>query len=147
MAVKLEIVPDPTVRLGDEIKIRLVSSKPGYVIVVDVRESGKVVQLFPSICSPPERLLRANAALTMPDPTYGCAFAATEPGKGQIMAIVSEDNVPIDELLSRNKDLGIVDKPGAYLAEIAQALLQIWTGDERNRAVRWGLATANYEVR
>jgi hypothetical protein len=63
------------------------------------------------------------------------------------MAIVSEDNVPVDELLARNKGLEVVSNPSAYLADIARALLAVWTGDERNRAVHWGLATAKYEVR
>ena len=146
-AVKLEIMPGPTVTLGEEIKLSVTSSKPGYLIVFDLREGGRVVQLFPSTCSHRERKLRTNAVLVIPDPTYGCVFAATERGKGQIMAIVSEDNVPVDELLARNKGLEVVSHPSAYLAEIAQALLGVWTGDARNRSVSWGLATAKYEVR
>lgn len=145
--VRLEIVPGHTVELGKEIKLSVVSSKPGYLIVFDMHDSGKVVQLFPSVCSPRERMLRADAALTMPDPTYGCAFTASEHGKGQIIAIVSEDAVPVDELLVRNKGLEVVADPRAYIAEILHAILAVWTGDERNRAVRWGVATAPYEVR
>ena len=34
----------------------------------------------------------------------------------------------------------------AYLAELAQKLMAVWTGDERNRPVTWALATARYEV-
>lgn len=145
--VKLEILPGNAVELGNEIKISVTSSKPGYLIVFDVRDNGKVVQLFPSICTPRERMVRADAPLTMPDPTYGCAFTATEKGKGQIVAIVSEDNVPVDALLGRNKGLEVVANPRNYLSEILNALLAVWTGDERNRAARWGLGTATYEVK
>jgi hypothetical protein len=145
--VKLEILPGPVIELGKEIKLKVVSAKPGYLIVLDVHADGKVVQLFPSVCAPPERMVRADAPLTMPDPAYGCAFTATERGKGQIAAIVSEDNVPVDELLGRNKGLEVVPDPGSYLSGILHALLAVWTGDERNRAVRWSLATASYEVR
>ena len=145
--VKLDMVPGRAVKVGDEIKLRVTSSRPGYLIALDMREDGKVVQLFPSTCSIPERKIRAGAPLTMPDPTYGCAFTATEAGKGKIMAIVAEDNVPLDSLLDKNKGLEVISNPSSYLGQIAQALLDVWTGDERNRPVKWGLAVAEYEIR
>lgn len=146
LGIKVEMLPQAQVRLGDKIKLRVTSPKEGDVIVLDVRDSGKVVQLFPSVCAHKERLIRANAPLTLPDAAYGCEFTASEAGTGQILVIVSEDNVALDALLNQHKDLGAVPNGQDYLAAIARQLLAVWRGDERNRPVRWGLATARYRV-
>lgn len=146
LAIKVEILPRARVRVGDRIRVRVTSPKPGYLVLLDVRENGEVRQLFPSKCARKERRLRANAPLTMPDPTYGCVFEADEAGKGQLLAIVTEDNVPLEDLLQRNRDLEIVPNGDAFLAALAQQLMAVWTGDERNRPVRWALAKVRYEV-
>ncbi len=147
LGVTLEILPGPNVALGDDIHVRVTSPKPGYLVLLDLRDDGEVYQLFPSICAPPERRLRAGAALTLPDKTYGCVFQATKAGSGRILAIVSEDNVALEDLLSKHRDLELVPDPSVYLTSLVQQLLAIWTGDERNRAVDWALASADYRVR
>lgn len=144
--VRAEILPRPEVRVGDEIKVRVTSEKTGWLIVLDVRDDGRVVQLFPSDCARKERQVRGATSLTLPDAGYGCEFTAMEPGTGQILAIVTEDNVLLDALLARHRDLEIVAEPQAYLAEIAQRLLTVWTGDSRNRPIRWGMAVAHYDI-
>lgn len=147
-SVKLAIEPGSTVRLGQSIKLRIESSRPGTLIVLDARDDGKVFQLFPSVCTHKERAIRANAPLLMPDPSYGCVFKADEAGQGKIIAIVAEDKVPLDTLLegTRAKGIDVIGRPSEYLGSIAEALLTVWTGDPRNRPVKWGLATASYEI-
>ncbi len=144
--VRVEILPGPDVALGDDIKVRVTSPEPGYLILLDLRDNGAVYQLFPSICAPPERLLRADAPLILPDGSYGCVFKATEAGSGRILAIVSEDNVALEDLLAEHRDLQVVPETSAYLASLVHRLLSVWTGDERNRAVRWALASADYSI-
>lgn len=144
--VRVELLPGPKVRRGQKIKIRITSPEAGFLIVLDVREEGRVVQLFPSKCSHKERWLRAGEPLSMPDGTYGCVFEATEVGKGQILAIVTGDRLPIEDLLDRNRDLSILVDGTDFLAEIARKLLSVWTGGARNRPVQWRLGVAGYEV-
>jgi metacaspase-1 len=146
MGLKLDLLPGATVRLNKDIQLRLTSPKAGWLIVLDVRDNGEVVQLFPSKCARPNRQIRAGAVVTLPDKTFGCAFTATEPGSGQILAIITEDNVPVDDLLGRSRDLEVVANGETFLAELARRLLQAWTGDEKTRPTRWSLATARYTV-
>lgn len=146
IGARLEILPSERVKLGEDIKLRVTSPVEGYLIVLDVRDDGQVVQLFPSRCTRSERRVRAGLPLTLPDATYGCRFVATEPGRGQILVIVTKDNVPVDSLLERHRDLEIVPNGRDHLSAIAQSLLRVWTGDARNRPVSWGLVAARYEV-
>jgi hypothetical protein len=146
MKLKVELLGGTRVG-GEPLRVRVTSPRSGYLIVLDRRETGEVVQLFPSGCTRPSRRIRAHAPLALPDKTYGCEFAPDKPGKGQIIVIVSEDNVPLDQLLSRHKDLEAVPEGDAYLAEITAKLIAVWTGDERNRSARWGVAAANYVVK
>ena len=142
----MEILPGPNVALEDDIKVRVTSPKTGYLILLDLRDNGAAYQLFPSVCAPPERRIRAGASLTLPDGTYGCVFKAAETGSGRILAIVSEDNVALEDLVEEHRDLEIVPDASAYLASLVHRLLSVWTGDERNRAVRWAFASAHYRV-
>ena len=146
--VKVAIEPGAQVRLNQEIKFRIESSRAGYLVVLDQRDDGKVYQLFPSTCAHAERTIRANAPLTMPDPSYGCVFTADEKGSGKIIVIVTQDKVPLDALLNRTASKGIepVGAASQYLGEIAQGLLGIWTGDAQNRPVSWGLAVQPYTI-
>jgi hypothetical protein len=144
--VRLHILPSSNVRVGQAIRLQVTSPERGYLILLDVRATGEVVQLFPSRCARKERLLRAGAVLMVPDATYGCEFRADKAGNGRILAIVTKDNVPLDALLSRHRDLEVVPEGSDYLAAIAQQLFRVWAGDERNRAANWGMASAEYLV-
>lgn len=99
------------------------------------------------MCTRPTREVRADAPLIMPDPTYGCVFRASEPGKGNIVAIIAEDNVPVDELLNQSKASVVVKDGAAYLAKLSAALNSTWRKDVSNRAVRWSMNAVPYEVR
>ncbi len=145
--VHLEILPRARVRLGEAIRLRVRSVKPGWLILLDVRDNGEVRQLFPSICARPSRKLRAGAPLTLPDATYGCEFTASEAGKGKLLAIVTQDNVSLDDLLAKHRDIAVVADSKAYLSEIAAKLMAVWTADPHNRPVHWSLAVAEYEVK
>jgi len=131
---------------GEPLRVRVTSPRDGYLIVLDRRESGEVVQLFPSLCTHASRRIRPNAPLTLPNQYYGCKFEPTKRGRGQIIVIVTEDNVPLEQLLNRHKDLQVIPEGEDYLAEIVGKLMAVWTDDDRNRSVRWGMASEEYVV-
>ncbi len=146
-ALGLEVELIGGTRLGGEpLRVRVKSPEDGYLIVLDRRDSGEVVQLFPSVCTHDSRKIRANAPITIPDAYYGCAFDPIERARGEIIVIVTEDNVPLDQLLNRYRDLTVVPAGDAYLAEIVGELMAVWTGGKRNRAVRWGMASEDYVI-
>jgi hypothetical protein len=146
--VDVGIEPGAKLRVGDTMKLRIDSSRAGHVVVLDMRDDGKVYQLFPSVCTHADRTIEAGRPLLMPDPLYGCEFTADEAGSGKIVVVVTEDKVPLDTLLDATKSKGIeaIGAPSQYLGQIAEQLLSIWTGDAQNRPARWGIATASYTI-
>ena len=137
----------PVIRVGETIRVGVQSKFKGYVIVLDISDNGQVAQLFPSkVCTKPTREVRVDAPLIMPDPTYGCVFRASDPGKGRIVAIVTEDNVPIEDLLNQSKASVAVKDGAAYLAKLSAALNSTWRKDVSNRAVRWSMSAVGYDI-
>ncbi len=151
LQAKLEILPGATFRLGEIMQIRVTSPRDGYLVVLDLNARGQTTQIFPNQYSDKTgkgNQIHANRPITIPDATYGFQFFAREPvGRGQLLAIVSEDPVPLDGLLAQHKDLQVIARPETYLIALAQPLWQPWTGDQFNRQVAWSLVKVEYEIR
>ncbi len=148
---KLEILPSAAFRLGEVMQIRVTSPRDGYLVVLDLDARGQVTQIFPNQFSDKagkQNRIVANRPITIPDAYYGFQFRAREPvGRGQLLAIVSEDPVPLDSLLNQHKDLQVIARPETYLTALVQPLRQPWTGDRFNRQVAWSLVKVKYEIR
>ena len=56
-----------------------------------------------------------------------------------LLAIVADESVHLTELVSRHKDLVVIERPNAYLVELNEALRVEGRTD-------WGKATREYEV-
>ena len=56
-----------------------------------------------------------------------------------LLAIVAERSVQLAELVSRHKDLAVIERPAAYLVELNEALRASGGAD-------WGQATRDYQV-
>lgn len=150
LQAQLEILPGRQFRLGDTMKIRVTSPRDGYLVVLDRNAKGQITQIFPNKYSDKagkRNRIYANRPITIPDAFYGFQFSASEPtGPGQLIAIISEDPVPLDDVLSQHKDLRVVARPAAYLTTLAERLRQPWTGDPFNRQVSWSQITVDYEI-
>lgn len=148
--VRLELLPAERVAVGDTVRFRVTSPHDGYLILIDIDAAGRLTQIYPNRFSDAQvghRLLHPNRPVTVPDDYYGFVMRASEPaGKGTLLAIVTEDNVPLDELLARNRDLNVVADPVDYLASLVEKLRQTWREDRLNRPLRWSLAETDYEI-
>ena len=56
-----------------------------------------------------------------------------------LLAVVTEQGMQLSGLLSRHKDLAVIERPGAYLVELHEALRATGGSD-------WGRATREYQV-
>jgi hypothetical protein len=146
----LEMLPSAKVRLGEPVKFRLTGKKAGWLVLLDVNAAGQVVQIFPNDIATnhgSDGKIRAGEPLTIPDPYYGFEFTASEPaGKGTLVAIVTEDQVALEELLKPHGNLEPIADPSAYMAALAQKLRSIWTGEQANRELRWSMTELPYEI-
>lgn len=150
LQAKLEILPGATFRLGEVMQIRVTSPRDAYLVVLDLNARGQITQIFPNEFSDKagkQNRIAAHRPITIPDANYGFRFFARKPvGRGQLLAIVSEDPVPLDGLLAQHKDLQVITLPETYLTALAQPLWQPWTGDRFNRQVAWSLVKVEYEI-
>jgi hypothetical protein len=150
LRVGLEVLRSKRVRLGDTVRFRVRSPRAGYLIVLDINAANQLMQIFPNQFSDQAGKgyrIEANRPITIPDVFYGFQFKAQEPtGKGTLLAIVSEDDVPLRDLLDRHKNLAAVDQPADYVLALAQRLRETWRKDRFNRRLRWSLAEVEYEI-
>ena len=149
-AVSVEILPRSRVRLGEAVTFRVISAKAGKLIVLDVNAAGQMTQIFPNDTSRRHNRAGAIAAgrpLTIPDAYYGFEFRAREPlGKGLLVAIVTEDPAPVEQLLAQNLSLDPVPDATAFLNSLAEKLRQPWRQDETDRRLRWSMARTEYDI-
>ena len=150
--VRLEMLPSPRVRLGEKIKLRVHSGRSGHLLLVDVAADKTVTQLFPNEYS--ERAgkgdeIRAGGAIEIPTPYYGFSLRASEPiGAGTLFAVVTEDPVSLDGLVSAVRGFKSEPDAPAWLLAIGERLREplmskdgTWT-----RTRRWSFAQLDYEI-
>ncbi|MEM8686216.1 MAG: caspase family protein [Pseudomonadota bacterium] len=148
--VKIEINPGRTLKLGQEFRISVTAKKPGELILLDVNSNGEVTQLIPNdimLQNGRDREIVPGRRITIPDDYYGFAFAAGKPlGRGKLLAIVTEDDVKVDQLLAANRAIAVVPNSDEFLGDLASTLLKVHRKDKKNRAVRWSLGALEYEI-
>ncbi len=141
--VELDIEPGPSLMVGETIDIVVRSRRDGHLVLLDVDASGSMVQIFPNRFSEQNGVsdrIRAGETLRVPGADGGFQFSVTPPlGEGRLMAVVAEQSLQLTDLLSRHKDLAVVEHPRAYLVELHEAL-RVADGTD------WGRATRDYEV-
>ncbi len=148
--VDIQLLPGNRVKLGQKIRFRVTSKHQGWLVLLDVNAEGQVTQLFPN------DIMRKNGKsnaispgnpITVPDAYYGFDFRASEPtGEGTMIALVTQDNIDIAQLLEENGSLASMSDPKIYLAELAAALTRVWTNDRVNRSARWSRALKGYTI-
>ena len=141
--VELGIEPGTELMVGEAVDIVVRSERDGHLVLLDVDAAGNMVQIFPNRFSERKGVsdrIRAGETLWIPGPEGGFGFTIAPPlGEGRLMAIVAERSLQLTGLVSRHKDLAVVEHPRAYLIELHEALRAAGGAD-------WGRATRNYEV-
>lgn len=151
--VGLDILPSSSPRRGERVQFTISSNTDGYLIVFDITPDGRLVQLFPNRFSDRQgrgNTIRAGLPITIPDATYGFDFVVQPPlGEGRLVAVVTADPVDFSDIASAPRDLMPVPV-GAdvdYVLVVLERLRQVWSGDEIDRPVRYGLVTQPYRTR
>ena len=122
-------------KLGQEFRISVTAKKKGKLILLDVNSKGQVTQLIPNgimAQNGKSRDIVPGRTITIPDDYYGFAFAAGEPlGEGKLLAIVTEDDVPLGQLLDANRAIAVVPNSEEFVSELASNLLQVHSTEVR----------------
>jgi hypothetical protein len=76
-------------RVGDEIQFHAVSSRDGYLTIVDLGTDGKIAVLYPT--DQKDNRVKAGQRITLPPPAAGVRFVAQDPvGRGIVRAFLTE---------------------------------------------------------
>ncbi len=149
--IEIAVLPSNQNKVGEQVWFEVTSEQEGWLILLDINADGEIVQLIPnSLMSEDDMSHRipAGQPVKVPGDASNLIFTAAEPvGDGMLVAIVTEDNVDLDQVLAPGNDLNPVEDPQAYLSEISRALTRVWSRDDSaNRELNWSMTTFPYTI-
>jgi hypothetical protein len=132
------------VKLGSTIRLRVDTAMSGNLLLIDARDAGELVQLFPNQF----KGLYVSSAITvgmpriLPGPGDGFEFAADDVGRGRVLAIVSKDLIRVEGLSQRHLDLQPIGDPRAHLGALCDGLRSA----RIEHAGDWNMGRLDYEI-
>lgn len=99
---QLSIEPSATARVGENSRFRIESDRDGFLLLFDLSSKGELTLLFPKtdFANPYQKgKLKAGVPILVPDPNWGITFEVTEPGEGNLLSIVVDQNIDPEALL------------------------------------------------
>jgi hypothetical protein len=157
--VKIDVLPNATLKLGSRIAFSVSTQRPGYLVLVDINAEGRMTQIFPNVMTlsrtssdvASNNLIKPGPAVTIPNPKNPLArfvFTADPPqGTGAIVAILSDRPVQIIDLpetpAERTSPQDLVD-----LIHQAVLGLKIASSDPSGpfTTSTWSMAAAPYAI-
>ena len=124
--VELSIRQGTRLDVGTELEVVVTSPRDGYLVLLDIDAAGDMVQIFPNeISQSSGSPARVTAGEPMRVPQAGDPFrlrVSPPAGAGMLVAIVSDATPQLRALTARHKDLSVVERPNAYLVEMAESI-------------------------
>lgn len=155
--IEVEQFPPSPLAVGEEnIHYEVRSPTSAFLVLLNLTEDGRLFQLYPNQHAGKDAdgfagLLAANTPLSVPAKSSGMKFAATEKGKGHIIAIVTPDPVRFDDAITDRVIPAISPREAikVYLAQLSAALhYPANTRSIRTNTAtsRWSVVTLPYEI-
>ena len=148
--IDIDIRPGNRLRIGDKVAIRLTSAKDGHLTLLDRNSNNELTLLFPTQVDFERGIsdrIRAHRPLTVPDKSHRFTFSAQEPaGPGEVIAIVTRDQVNFDRLLDEYRGFEPVENKLDFMKSIAARLYAVWKEDGENRGAQWAVGYADYQI-
>lgn len=153
-SVSIVQTPPSPVRIGTrDIRFTVASEVGGNLVLLDVSDSGRLVQLFPNRFTRERSragVIVAGQPITVPDRYYGISFNADEASRGMLIALVTHEPIDLPEQVT-TRGLDIIPREvatGSYLAAIAEALGTPLDTEATTptRRLGWSVATLPYEI-
>lgn len=158
--LSMRILPGANIAIGTEVSFQVSSHKAGYLILIDVDASGKLVQIYPnpmSLLAPGgvrenSNYLRHGGALQIPDrqnPYSGFELIASPPaGTAMVVALLSERPVQLVDLPDVPSSLLGSASMADYLTKIANELrIPNKTGNDPLQEAHWSFDVKFYVIR
>jgi hypothetical protein len=110
-------------RYGDALRIEVKSDKAGQLVVLDIRDDGTTVQLFPnrlSLSVGGQTLIAAGERRFVPGDEDPFRLVPDKRGSGRIVALLVDAMAPIDGITGAYLDLQPIPSPEDYVAALAR---------------------------
>jgi Domain of unknown function (DUF4384) len=132
--LSIQILPGPDITAGSQVSFRVASKKPGYLILLDIDATGKLVQIYPnpmSLMGPSgvrekSNFIQPGKVLQIPDrgSAYsGFEFVAAPPsGTAMVIALLSDHPVQLVDLPDVPASLVGSASSVDYLSKLANEL-------------------------
>ena len=132
--LSMQILPGPDITAGSQVSFQVSSKKAGYLILVDVDATGKLVQIYPnpmSLMGPNgirenSNFIQAGKTLRIPDrgSAYsGFEFVASPPiGTAMVVALLSDRPVQLVDLPDLPGSVAGSTSAADYLTKLANEL-------------------------
>jgi hypothetical protein len=158
--LSMQILPGPDIAVGSQVSFQVSSKKPGYLIIVDVEATGKLVQIYPNPMSlivpggvrENANYLRPGKPLRIPDPGNlyaGFDFVASPPtGTAMVVAILGDRPVQLVDLPDVPASLAGSASAVEYLTKFANGLrIPDSNGSGRLAEAHWSFDAKFYAIR
>jgi len=156
----MQILPGADIAVGSQVSFQITSKKPGYLILVDVEASGKLVQIYPNPMSlmvpggvrENANFLRPGKPLRIPDSGNlyaGFDFVASPPtGTAMVVAILGDRPVQLIDLPDVPVSLAGSASAVEYLTKLANGLrIPDANGSGRLAEAHWSFDAKFYAIR
>jgi hypothetical protein len=158
--LSMQMLPGPDIAAGSRVSFQISSKKPGYLILVDVDATGKLIQIYPNPMSlmvpsgvrEKSNFIQPGKALQIPDSKSaysGFEFVASPPlGTAMVVALFSDRPVQLVDLPDVPSSL--VGRASAvdYLSKLANQLrIPSVTGNDRLDDAHWSFDVKFYSIR
>ena len=126
--VRLRIEQGTRLAVGTAVDIVVTSPRSGELVLLDISPTGEMLQLFPNEYSLRDRIptrIEAGRPKNVPGSGDRTFRIRTSPptGPGTLVAVVSHgDSRQLERLTAAHKDLSVIERPKAYLVELAEVL-------------------------
>jgi hypothetical protein len=145
--LQVEILPDSSFKLNENMQMRFLSEKEGKLLVFDINSEGSLTLLIPNQHYNEGFKLKANKEFIIPEKTWGFDLPAQEPlGNGMLVSILIEDEIDLKSILPVSFE--------ALNAKMAKPILK-HLHDQLNKPVmlngvlrsyKWSGVFSNYEI-
>ena len=113
------------IHYGDPLRVKVISDYAGDLVILDVRDDGTTVQLFPNAPSlkvGAQTTIQEHETRFLPGDEDPFELVPDKVGTGKIVALVVSHYATFSDLTGRYLNLEPIPSPDAYIAEISQAV-------------------------
>jgi len=144
--LKINILPNKRIKIGQEMQIGIDSNQNGYVMLFDVDYSGEINLFYPNqYCE--DAHIKANEKITIPEMFSGFSLVAKEIGKRLIIGLLINDKS--QALVFENALLAAFDKISSNqikLSELNQKFIDVLAERGLAHDYEWYIDISEYEV-